>query len=244
MTTEAAEPSSPPPSGSNWTGGRIAGLVFASLAGLVGMCLLLAGIVLFVVHGVTREDGFYTSGRELLRSPSYAITTERIVLEPGTADDVPDGMLGDLRVQAESAGAKPVFIGIGPTADVDGYLDGVAKARFVDFRHGRAVLQETPGGAPPTAPGEQRFWAASAEGTGEQQVDWDPDDGVWTVAVLNADGSRGIAVDADIGAEVPALIWIALGLTVVGLIVTVAAVLLILHVGRRASRDPPSAPPA
>jgi hypothetical protein len=238
MTTEDTDTAGTAPGGSRWTGGRIAGLVFASLAGLVGLLLLLAGIGLFVVHAVAREGDFYTSDREAVRSPSYAITTERIVLEPGTADDVPDGMLGDLRVQAESAAGRPVFLGIGRTAHVEGYLEGVARARFVDFRRGLPVLQEIPGGAPPTPPGEQRFWVASAEGEGEQHVDWDPDDGVWTVAVMNADGSRGVAVDADIGAEIPALIWIALGLTVVGLIVTAAAVLLVLHVGRRASRDP------
>jgi hypothetical protein len=228
------------PPGSNWTGGRVAGLVFASLAALVGLLILLAGIGLFVVHGVTRDDGFYTSDREPLQTPTYAITTERIALEPGTADDVPEGMLGDLRVQAEATGGKPVFLGVGPTVEVERYLDGVARARFVDFRRGAAVLHDISGEAPPGSPGDQGFWVASSEGDGDQRIDWDPDDGVWTVAVLNADGSRGVAVDADIGAEIPALIWVALGLTVVGLIVTVAAILLILHVGRRASRDGPA----
>ena len=238
MTTEQNDRAEPPPSASRWTAGRVTGMVFASLAALVGVCLLLGGVALIVVHGVARDDeGFYTSDKELLRSGGYAITTDRIAIDPGVADDLPEGLLGELRVRAESTGGKPVFLGIGPSAEVERYLDGVARARFVDFRGNRAVLEQIPGGAPRSAPDSESFWVATGEGDGEQRIDWDPDEGVWTVAVLNADGSRGVAVDADIGAEVTWLIWVGVGLTLVGLVVTATAILLIIHIGRRADRD-------
>ena len=238
MSNEEIDRTASEPQGSKWTGGKVVGLVFASLAAMVGVLLLLAGIGLFVVHGVARDDdGFYTSDKETLSTDTYAITTDRIAIEPGVADDLPEGLLGDLRVRAEGSGGEPVFLGIGPSAGVERYLDGVAKAKFVDFSRGRAELEELPGGAPRTPPGEQRFWVAMSEGEGEQRIDWDPDEGVWTVAVLNADGYRGVDVEADIGAQVDWLIWVALGFTIVGVIVSTAAILLIIHVSRRAERD-------
>ena len=60
---------------------------------------------------------------------------------------------------------------------------------------------------------------------------------MWAVAVLNADGRRGIAVEADIGAKVGWLIWAGIGLTVAGLLVTATAIALVMILGRRASRD-------
>ena len=74
-------PQVPPPApqrtSSNWTGGRIAGTVASSIAGLVGLALLLAGLGLIALHSFARDDdGFYTSDKEELRSAAYAITTD------------------------------------------------------------------------------------------------------------------------------------------------------------------------
>ena len=167
MTTEQNDRTEPPPSASRWTAGRVTGMVFASLAALVGVCLLLGGVAVIVVHGVARDDeGFYTSDKELLRSGGYAITTDRIAIDPGVADDLPEGLLETLRVRAESTGEKPVFLGIGPSAEVERYLDGVARARFVDFRGNRAVLEEIPGGAPRSAPDSRELLGGDGRGRG------------------------------------------------------------------------------
>lgn len=238
MTTTGTEPSSAQPTGSRWTAGRVVGLVFASLAALVGICLLLGGLALIAVHAFARDDdGFYTSDKELLRSAGYAITTDRINLEADIADDVPDDLLGTLRVRAEGEGGGPIFLGIGRSGDVERYLNGVGQSEFVDFRRGEPVLEAIPGRAPGSPPGSEAFWVAQSEGGGEQRIDWDAEAGVWTVAVMNADASRGVAVNADIGAKVGWLIWVGLGLTLVGAIVTATAVMLIVWVGRRADRD-------
>lgn len=234
-------PATPQRTSSNWTGGRVAGMVFSSIAALIGITLLLGGLAVIAVHAFARDDdGFYTSDQEELRGGAYAITTDRINL--GTADDVPEELLGTLRVRAQSSTARPIFLGIGRTADVQRYLAGVAVSEFTDFRRGEAVFTQIPGHALRRPPGAEPFWVAQSEGSGERQIEWDMENGIWTVAVLNADAARGIAVEADIGAKIEWLIWVGLGLVIVGVVVSATAVILIVTVSRRASRDPVTAP--
>ena len=45
---------------------------------------------------------------------------------------------------------------------------------------------------------------------------WKPDDGSWTVVVMNADGGAGINVGADLGARLAAVLWIAIGVLMTG----------------------------
>ncbi len=240
MTTSQDSPDHPPPprSESNWTAGRVVGMVFSSIAALIGIGLLLGGLALIAVHGFARDDeGFYTSDTEPLRSAAYAITTDEISLDADIADDVPEDLLGTLRIRAEAATARPIFLGIGRSADVERYLARVARSQLTDFRRGEAVFDQIPGRAPRGRPGAEAFWVAQSEGAGRREVEWDPEAGVWTVAVLNADGRRGVAVEADIGAKVGWLIWVGVGLTIVGLLVTATAIALVVMVSRRASRD-------
>ncbi len=221
---------------SNWTGGRIVAMVFTSIGALIGLALLLCGLALIAVYAFARDDdGFYTTDREQLSSNGYAITTDEITLD--FVEDLPDDLTGTLRVNAEGTGGRPVFVGIGPSTDVERYLGRVAHSELTDWRHHDPVYTEVPGGRPATPPGAQGFWVAQSQGIGDNQIDWDPEDGVWTVAAMNAGGTRGVAIDAEIGAKPEWVIWAGIGLTVVGLVLTVGGALVILFVGRRASRD-------
>jgi hypothetical protein len=47
-------------------------------------------------------------------------------------------------------------------------------------------------------------------------VKWDPHGGSWTVVAMNADGRAGVGVQADLGARMPAVLWIAIGLLIGG----------------------------
>jgi hypothetical protein len=228
----------PPRSGSNWTGGRVVGLVLSSITALVGTLLLLGGLALIAAYGFARdEDGYYTTDTELLSSDTYAISTDEIDLGADPGGVTPDDLLGAVRVRAEATDGGPVFLGIGRTAAVEGYLDGVRHARLIDFGGGRADYEVRPGRAPERRPGRERFWVAQSEGTGEQRVDWEVQSGVWSVAVMNADAGRGISVDASVGVEISWLIWAGIGLAVVGLLVAATGVALIVVIGRRAGRD-------
>jgi hypothetical protein len=54
---------------------------------------------------------------------------------------------------------------------------------------------------------------------------------------MNTDAGRGIDVEADAGVKLDWAIWAGLGMFVVGLLMSVGAVVVILLIGRRASRD-------
>lgn len=247
--TQIQEPAAPEePPRSRWTAGRVVGMVFASMGGLIGIALLLGGIAVLAAFAFARDDdGYFTSDRERLASAAYAITTEDIDLGAEETDWAPDGILGNVRLQVE--GAEPVFVGIGPDGDVDRYLGEVARDELIDFRRGRPELDPRQGKAPRTPPGKQDFWVAEAEGSGEQSLTWDAEFGRWTAVVMNADGARGIDVEADAGVKLGWAIWAGLGMFVVGLLMTVGAVTVVLLIGRRADRKPvsdsdPPSPPA
>lgn len=221
--------------GENWTNGRIVALVFACLAGLIGLALLAAGLAAMGAHFFARDDdGYYTSDRVSLESSSYAIRTEEIDLGADDVDWAPEEILGDVRVRV--AGEKPVFVGIGPDGDVAAYLKGVGQDELTDLDSDPPELAATPGAAPRRPPGTRPFWDARASGGGEQVLNWDADFGRWSVVVMNADGSKGIAVEADAAVKIGWIIWVGLGLTLVGLIVDGTAIALILLITRRARR--------
>jgi hypothetical protein len=226
---------SPARAPSNWTAGRVIGMVFTSIGGLIGLALLLGGIAVLAAYAFGREDDYFTSDREQLDSATYAITTEDIDLGQDELDWAPDEVLGDVRIQVESD--QPVFVGIGSDEDVDRYLGDVAHDELIDFDGDEAEFAPHEGGAPRTPPSEQDLWVAYSEGSGEQALTWDAEFGRWTAVVMNADAALDIDVEADAGVKLDWAIWAGLGLFLVGLLMTVGAVVVILLIGRRASRD-------
>jgi hypothetical protein len=141
-----------------------------------------------------------------------------------------------------------LFVGIGPTADVDGYLNGVGRA-FVPGDTQDARLTEVPGGAPPGPPAAQPFWTARSQGTGAQAVSWTPQPGTWSLVVMNADGSAGVAVTAQLGFKTDLALWVGIGALVVGLILLAIGVVLLVSRSRARARSrsgtgpPPPRPP-
>jgi len=228
----AASPARPR---SNWTAGRVIGMVFASIGGLIGLALLLGGIALLAAYAFARDDGYFNSDHKQLVSAGYAIATEDIDLGVDEVDWAPDEILGNVRVQVE--GDRPAFVGIGSDDDVDRYLGDVAHDELVDFDGDEPEFASHEGRAPRTPPGEQDFWVAYSEGSGEQELTWDAEFGRWTAVVMNADVAWGIDVEADAGVKLDWAIWAGLGMLVVGLLMSVGAVVVILLIGRRASRD-------
>jgi hypothetical protein len=210
-------------------------MVFASIGGLIGLALLLGGIAVLVAYAFARDDGYFNSDREQLASAGYAIATEDIDLGVGAVDWAPDEILGDVRIQVE--GGKPAFVGIGSDDDVDRYLGGVAYDELIGFDGDEAEFAPHEGSAPSTPPGEQDFWVAYSEGSGEQQLTWDAEFGRWTAVVMNADAAPGVDVEADAGVKLDWAIWAGVGMFVIGLLMTAGAVVVVLLIGRRASPD-------
>src|SRR5690606_40271387 len=84
------------------------------------------------------------------------------------------------------------------------------------------VYRDATGGAPRVPPTEAGIWVAEATGSGDLALTWPLRSGDWTLVVMAADGSAGVAAGVAVGAELPALGWIALalaGAAAVGLVV-------------------------
>jgi hypothetical protein len=215
------------------TFGKVVLIVVGVIAGILAFGLLAGGCALVAVDQTQRDDdGFLMSPSRDLTTPSYAIVSESAKLDTGGAEWALDTFLGTIRIRSESE--RPVFVGIGPAAAVDAYLAGVDRDEISDLDNsGDPEYTSREGGAPRSPPAEQTFWAESASGSGEQTVDWEPQDGRWRVVVMNADASRGVSSDMSIGAELDSALWIGIGLLGLGVLFAAAAGLAITGAVRR-----------
>ena len=220
---------------SRWTAGRITALVIGVLLILLSLPVLGGGGTALWADRTQRDSGYVTTDVHQFSTSGSALTTEPTDLgSAGVGWLYSPSLLGTVRIRVTPATTSPpLFVGIGPSADVDRYLSGVGHTVVTDFWGDK--VQSVGGGTPSTAPGTQDFWVASATGPGPQTVEWDPANGSWTVLVMNADGRPGVDVGADLGARMPAVLWIAVGSLVLGALLMAGGVLLIVGAIRRRS---------
>jgi hypothetical protein len=213
----------PPEAGSGpmrWTAGRITALVIGALMILVSLGLIGGGGVALWADLGRRDAARYVS----TEVHSFSTAGSALATEPVE--------LGEVRIRVRPASSgQTLFVGVGPSADVGRYLDGVSQTVISDFWTER--LEVTGGGTPRSDPGTQDFWVASAAGTGAQTVMWEPANGSWAVVVMNADGHAGVDVTADLGAKMPTLLGIAIGSLAFGGPFLKGGVLLIVGAIRR-----------
>jgi hypothetical protein len=175
----AVEPGAPaePPARRAWTGGRIALVVVGSIAGLIALGLLVGGCALVAIDQTQRDDDdFVMSPTQDFSSPTYAILSENADLDTEGAEWALDTFLGTVRIRSECD--RPVFLGIGPAADVTRYLGGVERDVVDDLdESGDPEFTRRSGDAPTGPPGDETFWVASTAGSGERTVEWEPEDG-------------------------------------------------------------------
>jgi hypothetical protein len=247
----AATPSAPwtQPPPSRWSAGRVVALVLGILILMPGLGLLTGGGVLLWADLSQRDtDGFLFSDEDTFTTSGYALVTERIDLSTG-ADWVPlSAALGEARVEiAATEPGTAIFAGIADVEASARYLDGVERTIVRELGSGATVGDEAgaPGQGPAVAPATEDFWVSQASGAGVLELTWRPSAGNWTLVVMNADGSAGVAVEARVGASVPALAGLAWALLAAGLVLTLGAVLLLVLAFRRPStnRWPPYPPP-
>jgi hypothetical protein len=225
--------------------GRVVLIVLGSIGVLFGLAVLAGGGFLLWADRTQREDGYLTTPTERFATPTYALTRSRLEVDTEGAKWVlNEDWFGKIRIRGESADEKTLFIGIGPQADVARYLGTVAHANVqdVDFDPFRVTYLPVSGGAPDGPPTEQGFWAASASGVGTQTLTWKVRDGDWSVVLMNADGSRGVDADVDLGAKLSFLLWVAIGLLIGGVLVVGGSTALVVLAAR--TRHPPPGTPA
>ena len=242
----AAEESSPAPAqvdapSGRGTASRIVLVIVGVIVGIVAFALLVGGCALVAIDRTQRDDdGFVMSPTQDFASPTYAIVSESADIDSDGGEWALDTFLGTVRIRSESE--RPLFVGIGPAAEVDRYLDGVERDVVDDLdSSGDPEYARRRGGAPSAAPGTQTFWAASSSGAGEQTLEWDPEDGDWRAVVMNEDASRDVAADMSIGAELDSVLWIGIGLLVLGALLAAGAALAITAGARRGRPPPPTA---
>ena len=225
--------------------GRVILIVLGSIGVLVGLALLVGGGFLLWADRTQREDGYLTTPTERFATPTYALTRTRLEVDTdGEGWVLNESWFGKVRIRGESSADKTLFIGIGPQAEVSRYLGSVAHANVqdIEFDPFRATYLSVSGDAPQAPPTDQSFWAASASGVGTQTLTWKVREGDWSVVLMNADGSRGVAADVDLGAKLSFLLWVAIGLLIGGVLVSGGSAALIVLAARRPR--PPPAPPA
>ncbi|RBY80817.1 DUF4389 domain-containing protein [Blastococcus sp. TF02A-26] len=243
----AAHPAAPGPAG-GWSAGRVVTLLMGALLLVTATGFLGTGGTLLWADQTQREDGRLVSPDADLVSGRYAVTTDGVLLEGEGLDWVVDEVVGTTRIEVTPADAdEEVFVGLGRTADVAGYLDGVGRSELdhlvVRQDGGDEVVRgftDIAGGPPATPPGDADVWVASVSGTGTQALDWRPAEGDWTVVVMRADGEAGIDAEVRVGATLPGLTWFSWLLLGIGAVIALAGGLLVGLAARGARSAPPS----
>lgn len=218
----------------------VAGWVLVALGALAA----LAGAGVLAVHLAARDDdGYYSSPAERVTADGYAVTVSDVDLSDDDAVEAIRSVIGRVRVQVDPAGERSLFVGIARTRDLDRYLDGVAYSEVNEVEGNDVRYEQHAGGAPATRPARQDFWEASADGFGEQTLDWEVDEGNWSIAVLNADAAQGVDAKASVAVKSKALLWVGLGLFALALAMAGGGIAMVVADRRRRSRLDAAGPP-
>ena len=205
---------------------RIAKVISAVVGVLMvaGSVAMIAGGT-FLVAATDDGDGFISAPPVRVRTNTAALVGDDIEIffnEPvrGGAFLGIDDIKARLAVNARNG--KPLFVGIGPSSEVAGYLAGGSYSTVEHF--GDDVIFSSVGGsADLQAPGEQTFWVTS---TVDDVLNWSLESGRWSVVLMNQDGTTGIDSSVIAAGRVPFLQPVGAAILVVGLIGLVVGVAL------------------
>ncbi|MBK6872868.1 MAG: DUF4389 domain-containing protein [Kineosporiaceae bacterium] len=236
----AVATTAPPAAHHRWTPRRTVSVIIGSMLVLLATGPGIAGLALGGADRFGRTDGYLTSPAQTFTVAAPALTTEGIVLDADGPDwALPGRILGTTRIRVTPLDTtRAVFVGIAPSGDAARYLSGSRYATVRSLSNGEVTYVEHSGVATLPDPAAQPFWVARATGTGQQTLTWPVQNGDWTVVVLNADGSSGVDIRADIAATAPALGWLALGLLVVAGLMLLVGIALIAAGVQAAAHDP------
>ena len=218
----------------------IALVVTGALASLVAVGLLAIGGLAFVGESQKDSDGYLSTNTHKFETGTRALATENLDVDLEGGDWVFDtNDLGKVRLQVESRDDKSVFVGIARTSDVENYLRGVSHSTLtdVDTSPFEADYENHAGARHPADPADSQIWVASEQGSGKQTLDWEIEDGDYSVVVMNADGSAGVDADVSTGANIPFLDeigWTAVGSGGFVLLMGIAMIV----IGTRRPRNP------
>ena len=220
--------------------GRIALVVTGAVAALISTALIVGGIAAVWGDSQKDSDGYLTTKTQRFEAPGRALATENLDVDLGDSDWlVETDDLGRIQITAESRDDKQVFVGLARTSDVERYLGGVPHSTVtdVDVSPFEADYIRHSGNRHPASPEHADIWAASSHGRGEHSIDWEIEDGDWSIVVMNADGSLGVDADVSAGADIPFLDelgWSAIGSGAFALVLSVGLIALAVRRTRTA----------
>ena len=220
-------------------------IVIGCLLLLPGLGMMTGGGAVLVGQAVaTDDDGYFRFTLDRLESDGVAIATTDLWLDDVEGDASPwllDWLDVDLRLRVDGAAfTDEVFVGIARSEDVRRYLSDAMFSEVVEVDGPTTRYTEVAGDSSVGAPVEQDFWAASASGANEQELQWEARGGLCSVVVMNADGSAGVSADVEVGAKSGAVTPVAIALLVIGgILVTVAITLIVIGARGRRTDDRP-----
>ena len=228
------------PHGGHRSVGRVIGVVVGAVLLLISTGLLAGGTALLWADRTQRDDGFVWTETSDLRTSTYALVSDSILLDTAGADRVRDDFLGRARIEVTDT---HIFVGVAPSRAVAAYLSGVGHHRVNHLRPrwdggmGPGMMTGVEGGAPRGLPADSDIWVDESTGSGTRVLDWRPQDGDWTVVVMRVDGRAGLAVDVRGGVTAAGLGALGSGLLGVGAALLVGGALLVALAVHRAQRS-------
>lgn len=204
-----------------WSAGRVAAVLASCLALVMAAGLLLAGLMLRQVDATDRDAGGFISGADFaVRSEGHAVVSEPVEIHlPERLDALPRRVLGKVKVAVSAGPDEDVFVGVARSAELEEYLSGVRYSTVREVVAGRrAIYSESEGEREPEPPGETAIWQDSVSGPGRQELVVEPEEGEWSVVVMRADASAPVEAQVRVGATVPWVLRVAVGLLVGGLV--------------------------
>ncbi|MGD0802997.1 MAG: zinc-ribbon domain-containing protein [Candidatus Bathyarchaeia archaeon] len=221
----------------SWHTERIIALIFGGFILLIALGLMIGGgVLLWSQNSLTDRDGYMIMNPVPLTVSSYAIVQNNIniYMNPGWWDTSNQSIVS-IKITSTSNNDKPIFVGIVPQQVALTYFNGVNIDRLISYNWapGRMIggdvpaYRTIPGGPPPTSPTSQVIWVAQSSGSGTQTVKWTPTSGEYWVVIMNADGSKEVNADVQVGVRVTILSWISWGLLIGGILVALVGIIII-----------------
>jgi hypothetical protein len=189
---------------------------------IIGVIITLAGVGLMIVIG---PDGSFTTPSTDIHADGAALVFDALTVRERLPQE---GSLATTVGLDVTSSQGAVFVGVGPAAQVQAYLQGVPIDRVHELRWSNDSLQTDyrAGNRTPAPPEDQSFWDESDAGTGTRSIDWTISSGDWQVVIMNADGSPGLNLNGRARVHMEALGWISVTVLVVGLAMFIAGFIL------------------
>ncbi len=206
---------------------RVFLIILGALAMLSGFGCAVSG---FGTYLAVDSDGYISSKPGELSTATSALVAQTLELEDRSDDPgFREGKVR-IRVRAERLDGGEVFIGVGSEDAVGEFLLGTGYAHMTGIEFDPLSFDENivPGSQPARPPEDLPAWIASVSGPGKQELNWRVRRGENAFVIMNADGSQGVAVRAELAVKFPYVCGFGIAFMVIGTLVFVLGIFLVV----------------